>query len=136
MNFADWMPDALGMFADGRSMYYDRAGNPITVGRWMDLRADYGYAVLAKTVVGSWEVSTVWLGHDHQFLHGPPIIFETMVFEIAESVMSNGWFPGFVYHEAMFDDFQARYSTEGQAFAGHEATVREVRQLFLPMVIA
>lgn len=129
MNLSDWMPDPLGMLPDGRSMYYDRAGNPITIGRWMDLRT-YDYQVLAKTVVGSWEVSTVWLGHDHQFLDGPPIIFETMVFEIAES---QGWFGA--YHESVFDDFQARYSTQTQAFAGHEATVREVRQLFLPMVI-
>src|SRR4051812_33772197 len=105
-----------------RSLYYDRVGNPIPMGRGMDLHRDWSYTVLAKTIVGSWEVSTVWLGIDHGFI-GPPLIFETMVFEIAES---NSFFFGasFVYHESMFDDFQARYTTQTQAYEGHEATVR------------
>jgi hypothetical protein len=119
--------------------FFDRCGNPIGMGRWMDLHHDISYKRVRWTHVGSWEVSTVWLGIDHGFI-GPPLIFETMVFEQAES---NGYMGpalgldggGYVYHES-FDEYTSRYSTEGQAIAGHEATVREVRPLFLPAVIA
>jgi hypothetical protein len=114
---------------DGSPMYYDRAGNPITMGRWMDLHCDRAYLVVAKTQVGGmWEVSTVWLGLDHQYLDGPPLIFETMVFDLAES-NSTGGYP---YHEAVMDGVQLRYPTETSARAGHWATVAEARDLFLP----
>lgn len=36
--------------------------------------------VVAKTIIGGSEVSTVFLGLDHSFGIGPPILFETMVF--------------------------------------------------------
>lgn len=53
-------------------------------------------------------VSTVWLGLDHNYFGGPPLIFETMVFPSE-------------------DDWTAedsdRYSTEAEARAGHEAMV-------------
>jgi predicted cobalt transporter CbtA len=52
-------------------------------------------------------VSTVWIGIDHRFGDdGPPLIFETMVFNRAE-----GW--GELDCE--------RYSTEAEAVAGHAA---------------
>jgi len=35
---------------------------------------------VARTEVGPYTVSTVFLGIDHQFGDGPPLIFETMVF--------------------------------------------------------
>jgi hypothetical protein len=125
MDFESYAEAMLG------PMYRDRCGNPITMGRWMDLKWDHSYVVVGKTVVGSWQVSTAWLGIDHNFLPGGvPKIFETMVFELAET---QSWFGP--YHASMFDDFQARYSTDRQAREGHEATVREVRKLFLPAVI-
>ena len=43
-----------------------------------------GDRVVAKSRVGGWEVSTVFLGLDHQFGHGPPLLFETMVFPECE----------------------------------------------------
>jgi hypothetical protein len=36
--------------------------------------------VVDKTHSGDVEVSTVFLGLDHQFGEGPPLIFETMIF--------------------------------------------------------
>jgi hypothetical protein len=114
-------------------MYLDRCGNEITMGRWMDLRGgDDSYKRIALTVVGSWHVSTVWTGHNLSVGFGPPLVFETMVFENAESNSAGGLFPSFVYHESR-DWFTSRYSTEQQARDGHEATVREVRDLFLPV---
>jgi hypothetical protein len=110
--------------------YHDRCGNPISIGRWIDLSEDFSYVVVQRTPVGGvWEVSTVWLGINYQWFGEPPLIFETMIFEIAES-----YDLGFTYHESMLD-FQARYSTEMQAHDGHWATVEVARTLFLPAVI-
>lgn len=46
-------------------------------------------------------VSTVWLGLDHSFGDGPPLIFETMIFGGER------------------DDYQDRYSTREEAEEGH-----------------
>lgn len=43
---------------------------------------------VAMTEVAGYRVSTVFLGIDHQFGDGPPLIFETMVFEGREDVWS------------------------------------------------
>ena len=51
--------------------------------------------------VGDVRVSTVFLGRDHQFGYGPPLLFETMVFG------------------GEHDDLQERYSTWDEAEAGH-----------------
>ena len=50
-------------------------------------------------------VSTVFLGLDHSFGNGPPILFETMIF-------------GGVY-----DQYQERYSTWNEAKKGHEIAI-------------
>lgn len=66
-------------------MYYDRESKPITQKSWIKRFDSLSYKVVKKTTV--WrdlysmaEVSTVWLGLDHGYGGGPPIIFETMVF--------------------------------------------------------
>jgi hypothetical protein len=56
-------------------------------------------------------VSTVYLGLDHSFMGGPPMIFESMVFGPGAS---NDW------------DMR-RYSTEEQAIKGHWEMVKEWR---------
>lgn len=120
----------MGLPANRRHPYYDRCSNPIPFGRYVDLIEDHGYVIVQRTPVGGvWEVSTVWLGYNYQWFDGPPLIFETMIFEAAES-----YDLGFTYHEAIFD-FQMRYSTEMQAQQGHRATVAAARRLFLPAVI-
>jgi hypothetical protein len=123
-------------------MFYDRAGNPIPMIRSVELRADFHYIVVAKTEVGGvWEVSTVWLGNDHGFGFGPPLIFETMVFEIAEShgyVGPSRWTgEGWSYRfRAAYDGYSMRYSSETEARAGHAAIVAETRELFLPVQVS
>jgi hypothetical protein len=72
---------------------------------WKVERADpLGDVVKQETIGNAW-ISTVLLMIDHQFGEGPPLIFETMVFD-AES------------HEPM--DRMQRYSTYDEALAGHE----------------
>lgn len=56
-------------------------------------------------------VSTVFLGIDHQHFRGPPLLFETMVFN---DYGENGT--------------QERYSTWDEAEAGHARIVAEQRQ--------
>ena len=53
-------------------------------------------------------VSTVFLGMDHQFGDGPPMVFETLVFG------------------GPFADEMDRYSTLDEAKAGHAAMVEKV----------
>lgn len=58
----------------------------------------------------SFDVSTVFLGIDHSFGSGPPLIFESMAFAEGDSL----------------DELCERHSTESQARAGHTAMVVEV----------
>jgi hypothetical protein len=48
------------------------------------------------------KVSTVFLGLDHRYDDGPPLLFETMIFG------------------GEHDEYQERYSTWDEAFAGHQ----------------
>jgi hypothetical protein len=56
-------------------------------------------------------VSTVFLGLDHSFGEGPPLIFETMVFG------------------GELDQEQDRYSTWDEAVEGHNRMVERVKKL-------
>jgi len=80
-------------------------------GRWLE-RADTRVAY-TKFECGVW-ISTVFLGLDHRFGDkGPPLLFETMVFEMT---MEGG------------GDEMWRYSTWDDAETGHKAIVRRVKQ--------
>ena len=71
-------------------------------GRWMETAARH----IGDTTINGFRVSTVFLGLDHQFRGGPPLIFETMVF------------PGGTCD---------RYSTWEEAEAGHRAMIERVK---------
>lgn len=102
--------------------FYDREGNPLDVERWVFLselgseEAIMAYKRVAQDQVGPYWVSTVWLGIDHNYGDGPPLIFETMVFATSSAVQGLG------------PDLDCRrYSTEAQARAGHDEMVLLVR---------
>jgi len=91
------------------SGHYDRQGQPIDLMTWAKrLESDRR---VAKTTLadGKW-INTVWLGLDHGFGGGPPLIFETMVFPSKDD---------------MGDLDCERYSTEAEAVAGHAAMVEK-----------
>jgi hypothetical protein len=96
-----------------RDLWYDRGGNPITPEAWSILHDDFAYVMVAKTPIGDdAEVSTVWVGLDHNFLgEGPPLIFETMIF--GSPLDGHCW----------------RYPNEVAALAGHDQAVASVRDL-------
>jgi hypothetical protein len=98
--------------------YYDIHGRPISLMQWSHAMAQYrhvGESVLR--IRGRWfRVSTVWLGLDHSFFGGRPLIFETMIF--TEGGMG---YPG-------SDMYQVRYSTITEAQRGHMRAVRWVKR--------
>lgn len=75
--------------------------------RW-DMSVSHDVKVVGKDQVGESEVSTVFLGHNHQFGNGPPLVFETMIFGDPQG-------------------YQKRYSTWAEAEAGHAETLAEIR---------
>ena len=103
--------DSFPSEVNGRHLYYDRAGNPLTMWEWAQKlesddriveRTEIPYGLEQRTVV----VSTVWLGLDHNwFPGGPPLIFETMVFG------------------GPADEEMHRYATEEEARLGHSGVV-------------
>lgn len=66
---------------------------------------------VAKTTIGDVEVSTVFLGFDHNWSdHGDPILFETMIFG------------------GPHDSYQWRYRTWDEAEAHHKAVVKALSE--------
>lgn len=103
------------------SEFYDRKGNPITLQQWGKLlREDTLTRVVARSLVhddlGEYLVSTVWLGMNHQYGAGPPLIFETMIF------LKTG-------PDSGLNEDQWRYATEEQAALGHAEAVTLVRTM-------
>ena len=96
---------------------YDQDGNQITMDQWSWLLArGEDYRRLASDEVGSFWVSTVWLGLNHNWRDGPPLIFETMVFPVADGEPDFGTVPECT-----------RYSTRDEALAGHAEVVTLIR---------
>lgn len=94
----------------------DDAGNPqpadlMTWARWLETSREQ--RIVAVNVLGEQgeqRVSTVFIGLDHSFGSGPPLIFETMVFG------------------GPLDGECERYSTRAEAEAGHADMLRKVRE--------
>ncbi len=103
--------------SSGKSMYYklDRDFNPQPCGRnefalWCGDYNGYNRRQMADTTVEGIRISTVFLGLDHSFTKGAPILFETMIFgEIPQ------------------DNYQRRYRTYKAAIIGHYEAVEEVK---------
>jgi hypothetical protein len=86
-------------------------------GRWME---DAGRHV-ALSIQGDVNVSTVFLGLDHSFGHGPPVLFETMVFRGEMPSVS-----GTTIKLAARGELLERYSTWDEAAEGHRRWVAKV----------
>lgn len=90
----------------------DESGNPVPAkslaewGEWFETAGEKRVVDRTETLNG--RVSTVFLGLDHSYGEGPPLLYETMVFD------------GPIHEET------ERYSTRQQAEAGHLAMVKRV----------
>lgn len=90
------------------SRYYSRDGHPITIDQWVQAFNDN--SLLHDQINDDVRVSTIYLGLDHSFGEGPPLIYETMIFG------------------GEFDSDCERYTTEAQAREGHAAMLAKARE--------
>lgn len=67
--------------------------------------------IVEQTKIGDVEVSTVFLGLDHSFGNGKPLLFETMIFGGKE------------------DGYTERYSTWDEAVKGHKSVCDLVNEI-------
>jgi hypothetical protein len=91
--------------------YQDENGQPVrceTVTEWGQ-KFEKQDRLIAATVEGDVRVSTVFLGLDHGWGGGDPVLWETMVFG------------------GPHDGYQDRYTSRQDALAGHEKAVAMVR---------
>ena len=79
----------------------------MTWARWLDVDPLRGR--IKRDVIGDVTISTVFLGLDHRWGDGPPVLFETMVFG------------------GSLDEAMERYSTYDEAETGHDLMVARVR---------
>jgi len=85
-------------------------------GQFVQLFEDPDYRRVGATDLGQVQISTVWLGIDHNFTRqGPPVIFETMLF-------------GLFAELDLADRTQWRYRTLEEAQTGHERVVADVQK--------
>lgn len=90
-------------------MYYklDENRNPVPIEdvlEWATVFAENpDMKNVAKDDIDGHHISTVFLGLDHSWGDGPPVLFETMVFS----------------GDADYDQFQDRYTTWDEAQLGH-----------------
>ena len=94
---------------DNTNPYYDKDGEPITFQEYVNRDQEYKRVAETTVVDGRW-VSTVWLGLDHNYGDGKPLIFETMVFK-SERTLGGSY------------EYQVRYHTEEEALIGHKITI-------------
>lgn len=92
------------------SDFYDINGKTISMEEWCELFKQPGYKIIEQTEIApDVLVSTVWLGSNHRFGPGPPLIFETLVFGGD--------------HDGDMD----RYSTLPEAIEGHARICADAR---------
>jgi hypothetical protein len=97
--------------------FYDKDGSPLELLEWAKKFEDKAYCRVALDILpDGTRISTVWLGLNHNFGEGPPLIFETMVFDIPVNY-------------ALREREQERYSTLEEAQAGHAAILAKNRCL-------
>jgi hypothetical protein len=98
-------------------LYFDKLGNPLTLEEFVLLFEDRDYCIIKQTrhkeKGKEFWLSTVWVGINHQFGNGPPLIFETMALRYK---------PKFTDVIASDEDWewQERYTTEDEALAARD----------------
>ncbi len=83
--------------------------NPDDVLQWAKA-FEQNNRILQQDTIGDVFVSTVFLGLDHQYDEGPPLLFETMTFKNGSS-----------------KDMK-RYSTYDEAILGHRETLKKLTE--------
>lgn len=100
--------------------YYLEGKTPVPCRMDDRKRFEYGigqdvFRVALTPIAPKVEVSTVFLGLDHNWGIGPPLLFETMIFG------------------GVHDEYQERYSIWDEAEAGHARAVALAREACQPV---
>jgi len=107
----------------------DKDGNPkeepdlMTWARWFETANEE--RIVARTDLKDVYVSTVFMGLDHNFGLGKPILWETLVFEnktTTEEYMGRK----FTFHKTV-GEYGERYHTKDEAMSGHLLTVAKIK---------
>jgi len=98
------------------NLFYDRKGQPISRDEFV-LQWQPDTQIVARFQDERILISTVWLGIDHQFGVGKPLIFETMVFVNDPAAV-----------DPKYDNLQWRWHTEEQAKEAHDIIVACYRE--------
>jgi hypothetical protein len=85
--------------------YYKLVGHDVVPSNSIEWATKSGIRNIAKSKIDGVEISTVFLGLNHQFGDGPPLVFETMIFG------------------GKHDQWQERCSTYDEAVAMHKQAV-------------
>lgn len=96
----------------------DDEGNPIPCPdliEWAKWFENSNNRQLKKDLVGKYWVSTVFLGLDHNFLEGEPILWETMIFSESED-------------QNKYEGYQERYITKKEAIEGHQKAIEMIKE--------
>lgn len=96
--------------------YYDHDGNITSQEHWEMLMEDRLGRRVAADTVGDYWVSTVWLGIDHGFGDGPPVLWETMIFAKGQGDPLN------------LDCWEQRYTSRKDAVEGHAKVVQQLKE--------
>lgn len=136
------------------SDWYDREGKPIDMMTWGRLMENREYATIGKLEEDRDDgthilISTVWIGLDHNWGEGPPLIFETMIFlhsltPLREIKDIEGFPPMSEYmkdrmarsmDEHPMNERQWRWPTEAKARHGHDLVVKAYRENLDPQLL-
>jgi len=102
-------------YIGGNAMYYilDENENPVpaSLKQWAEMCEDFNKRIIANDYIDETRVSTVFLGLDHSFMSGAPIVFESMIF-----------------NHPIFEEEQYRYSTIKEARKNHKALLFKVKR--------
>lgn len=110
----------------------DEKGNPVVepdVLKWGKWFEESKNRVVARTQVGNYDVSTVFLAMDYSFSEtDKPVLWETMVFSRRASTMKLLGHKR-KFHKS-FDDYFGRYISKEDALKGHEEIVSAMEKQF------
>lgn len=116
-------PKRLGMFILDENQSPILADSTLHWGEWYQNAGERRR--VGRDVVGQYEVSTVFLGLDHNWSErGWPVLFETMVFRLGE----DGDRDRNASDDDELDGRMERYRTWSEAEAGHARMIDEVKQ--------
>jgi hypothetical protein len=88
----------------------DDKHNPVKVDLMTGAKALEDNRRVDETMIGESRISTIFMGLNHAFGGGPPLLFETMIFNGPE------------------DGYQERYYTWDEAKMGHKTAVELVKK--------